>query len=59
MSSNAEGYKKNPMQDLRVSLIAIQISNLDSATKWYKKNLNFKLRDRKEYPDYGLKMAFF
>jgi hypothetical protein len=58
MSLIAQEDRKNPMQGLKVSLVAIQVSNLDSSINWYKKNLNFKLRDKKEFPDHGLKMAF-
>ncbi len=43
---------------LSPSLIAIQVSNIDSSEAWYKNNLGFVVKDKKEFPDYGLKISF-
>ena len=44
--------------DLSVSLISIQVSNIDESIKWYQSNLGFNLIENNSYPDYGLKIAF-
>jgi len=43
---------------LSPSLVAIQVSNIDSSEIWYKNSLGFALKDKKEFPDYGLKISF-
>ncbi|MEW6196753.1 MAG: VOC family protein [Bacteroidota bacterium] len=42
---------------LSPSLVAIQVSNIDSSEAWYKNNLGFVIKDKKEFPDYGLKIS--
>jgi catechol 2,3-dioxygenase-like lactoylglutathione lyase family enzyme len=42
---------------MRPSLIAIQVENLDSSITWYEDYLNFRVIDRKEFKDQGLRLA--
>src|SRR5688572_9684276 len=42
---------------MRPSLIAIQVENLDSSVKWYEDYLDFRVLDRKEFKDHGLRLA--
>jgi len=39
------------------SLVAIQVSNIDSSALWYQNILGFTLVDKKEFTDYNLKIA--
>jgi catechol 2,3-dioxygenase-like lactoylglutathione lyase family enzyme len=43
---------------LSPSLVAIQVSNIDSSEAWYTNSLGFTVREKKEFPDYGLKISF-
>jgi hypothetical protein len=49
--TNEFPFKINP------SLVAIQISNIDSSEKWYKDNLGFIVEDKKEFPNSGIKVS--
>ncbi len=40
------------------ALLAIQVGNLDAAIAWYRDNLGFVERTRKEMPEYGMKISF-
>ncbi|MBA4319280.1 MAG: hypothetical protein C0412_12840 [Flavobacterium sp.] len=44
--------------NLTPSLVAIQVANIDSSINWYKKMLGFSETDKKEFSDYGMKIAF-
>lgn len=41
----------------RPFLIAVQVDSLDRSIAWYRDILGFTLHDKKEFPDYGLKIA--
>ncbi|HEX6890219.1 MAG TPA: VOC family protein [Chryseolinea sp.] len=43
--------------DMRPSLIAIQVENLDTSIKWYEDYLRFSVLDKKEFKDHGLSLA--
>jgi hypothetical protein len=43
---------------LYVSLVAIHVVNLDSSINWYADNLGFRIEERKDFRDHGLRMAF-
>ena len=43
---------------IRISLVGIQVGNLDSSIFWYSTYLNFELGDKKEFKEAGLKIAF-
>jgi catechol 2,3-dioxygenase-like lactoylglutathione lyase family enzyme len=39
-------------------LVALSVANLDETISWYQENLGFKLRDRKDFPQASLRIAF-
>ena len=40
-------------------LVSIAVQDIDTSIEWYRQKLGFEIeRDLKEYPDYGLKLAF-
>src|SRR5687768_14888001 len=41
----------------RPSLVAIQVEDLDRSIDWYTTHLGFAMRERKDFPDYHLKLA--
>jgi catechol 2,3-dioxygenase-like lactoylglutathione lyase family enzyme len=41
----------------RPFLIAIQVDSLDRSISWYSDMLGYSLHDKKEFPNYGLKIA--
>ena len=43
--------------DSRPFLIAAQVRNLDQSIAWYTSMLDFKLIDKKSFPDYGMKIG--
>jgi catechol 2,3-dioxygenase-like lactoylglutathione lyase family enzyme len=45
-------------KSIRPSLVAISVANLDAAIKWYETNLDFTLKEKKEFPQHGLRIAF-
>lgn len=42
---------------MRPSLVALQVENLDASIRWYTSFLGFEQKDKKEFPDHGLKLA--
>lgn len=58
VSLTAQDKGRNVPFVVSPSLAALQVSNLDSAEAWYVNNLGFNIRDRKDFPDYGIKISF-
>ena len=46
-----------PRHTMRPSLVAIQVENLDNSIEWYKNNLEFKVVDRQDFKEHGLRLA--
>jgi catechol 2,3-dioxygenase-like lactoylglutathione lyase family enzyme len=42
---------------MRPRLVALQVENLDASIRWYTTHLEFLPKDRKDFPDHGLKLA--
>jgi catechol 2,3-dioxygenase-like lactoylglutathione lyase family enzyme len=45
-------------KSIRPSLVAISVGDLDAAMNWYETNLGFMLREKKDFPQHGLRIAF-
>jgi catechol 2,3-dioxygenase-like lactoylglutathione lyase family enzyme len=46
-----------PVASMRPSLVALQVVDLDASTRWYTDNLGFQAKERKTFPDHGLRLA--
>ena len=44
-------------QNMRSTLVAIQVENLENSIRWYEGMLAFKQIDKKEFKDYGMSIA--
>lgn len=43
--------------EVRPYLVAVSVSNLETSAAWYVDHLGFRLVDKKEFPDYKLRIA--
>ena len=46
-----------PVASMRPSLVALQVVDLDASTRWYTDYLGFQAKERKTFPDHGLRLA--
>jgi catechol 2,3-dioxygenase-like lactoylglutathione lyase family enzyme len=50
-------HAQTDQHNLDVSLVAIQVVDLDSCIDWYTRHLDFKIVEQKEFKDYGMRLA--
>jgi len=45
-------------KSIKPSLIAISVANVDETAKWYQDNLGFAVKEKKDFPQHSLRIAF-
>jgi catechol 2,3-dioxygenase-like lactoylglutathione lyase family enzyme len=48
---------QTPITSMRPTLVALQVEDLDASIRWYTSQLDFQPKDRKAFPEHGLKLA--
>ncbi|MEW6737268.1 MAG: VOC family protein [Acidobacteriota bacterium] len=49
---------KTLLDSIKPSLVAISVADLDQTVKWYQDNLEFVVKEQKDFPQYNLRIAF-
>jgi predicted enzyme related to lactoylglutathione lyase len=45
-------------KSIKPSLVAISVANVDETANWYQDNLGFLVKEKKDFPQYSLRLAF-
>jgi catechol 2,3-dioxygenase-like lactoylglutathione lyase family enzyme len=45
-------------KSIKPSLVAISVANIDETVKWYQDNLGFAVKEKKDFPQHSLRIAF-
>jgi catechol 2,3-dioxygenase-like lactoylglutathione lyase family enzyme len=45
-------------RSIKPSLVALSVPNVDEAINWYRNNLGFVVKEKKDFPQYSLRIAF-
>jgi catechol 2,3-dioxygenase-like lactoylglutathione lyase family enzyme len=45
-------------KSIKPSLVALSVANLDETAKWYQDNLGFAVKEKKDFPQHSLRIAF-
>jgi len=45
-------------RSIKPSLVAISVANIDETIKWYQDNLGFVVKEKKDFPQFSLRIAF-